>query len=139
MIYGLSPVDPELADTSALRPVLRRVVTRLIQVTSDDGLPVMGVVPFGRADGNRAPADGRGAHYLIDGNPAPVLRVSLEHAVIDLSAVAMSKVGGEVVIIGRSADAEVGLMDVAAWQGGSTNDVLMALNERLPTIPVTGT
>ena len=147
LIYGLSPVEPGLASPTGLRPVLARISTRLIQVSpwAGDRSPefasrhaarvrsTTGVVPFGRVDGNRAPRPGQDAHMLIGGVKAPVLGVSLEHAVIDLSDVARPAVGQEVVVLGESEGARIALDDLAHWQGVGVNDVLMSLNGRMPS------
>ena len=69
---------------------------------------------------------------LIGGVKAPVLGVSLEHAVIDLSDVPRPAVGQEVVVLGESEGARIALEDVAHWQGVGVNDVLMSLNGRVP-------
>ena len=142
MLYGLSPVSPGLADTSALRPVMTRIQSCLIQVSrGDTGYQSQGaervggdtgVVPFGRVDGNRAPIVGVDAHVLVDGVKAPILSVSLEHAVVDLSAVSRPCVGQTVVVLGRSGDAVIAIEDIARWQGVGVNDVLMVLNDRVP-------
>jgi alanine racemase len=146
LIYGLSPVEPGLASPTGLRPVLARISTRLIQVSpwAADRSPefasrhaarvrsTTGVVPFGRVDGNRAPRPGQDAHMLIGGVKAPVLGVSLEHAVIDLSEVPQPAVEQEVVVLGESNGARIALEDVAHWQGVGVNDVLMSLNGRVP-------
>ncbi|MGI9476696.1 MAG: alanine racemase, partial [Hyphomicrobiaceae bacterium] len=140
-LYGLSPLDPGLADTAALRPVMKRIQTQLIQVSPNASPSVggygrlangiLGVVPFGRVDGNRAPIDGSGAHMLVNGIEAPVLGVSLEHAVLDLSAVPQPAVGDTVTLLGRCGDGAIALEDIARWQGVGVNDVLMAFNDRI--------
>lgn len=146
LLYGLSPVEPGLASPTGLRPVLARISTRLIQVSpwAADRSPefasrhaervrrTSGVVPFGRVDGNRAPRPGQDAYMLIDGVKAPVLAVSLEHAVIDLSNVPHPAVGQEVVVLGESGGERIALEDIARWQGAVVNDVLMSLNARVP-------
>jgi len=146
LLYGLSPVAPDLAAATGLTPVLARISTRLIQVSPLDGdrspqtasryadrvRSTTGVVPFGRVDGNRAPRPGHDAHMLIAGVRAPVLGVSLEHAVIDLSDVPQPAVGQEVVVLGESGGARITLDDLARWQGVGVNDVLMSINGRLP-------
>lgn len=146
LLYGLAPVNPGLADTSALRPVMACVRTCIIQVSPAalDRTPgcesryaglvtgATGVVPFGRVDGNRAPIAGKGAHMLVDGVKAPILGVSLEHAVLDLSALPRPAVGREVVVLGRSGQSMITVADIARWQGVGANDVLMSLNERVP-------
>lgn len=146
LLYGLAPIAQDLAPRTGLQPVLARLATRLIQVSpsASDRTPgyegrhaaevrsTTGVVPFGRVDGNRAPIAGRGAHMLIDGLRAPILAVSLEHAVLDLSDIPDPIVGHEVVVIGASGAARITIEDVAGWQGVGVNDVLMSLNARVP-------
>jgi alanine racemase len=149
LLFGLSPLVPGIADTSALRPVMTGIQTRLIQVSAkasqiSGGYGVRlangatGVVPFGRVDGNRAPIDGAGAHMLIDGARAPILGVSLEHAVLDLASVPHPAVGDAVTVMGRSNGSNIALEDIAAWQGIGVNDVLMAFNHRIAQTTVTG-
>jgi alanine racemase len=146
LLYGLSPVDAGLVSLPGLRPVLARIGTRLIQVSpwAADRKPgfegryaarvrsTTGVVPFGRVDGNRAPLSGRGAHMLIGGIVAPILGVSLEHAVLDLSDVPAPHVGQEVVVLGENGGHRIDVEDIARWQGVGVNDLLMSLNGRLP-------
>lgn len=146
LIHGLSPVEPNVGSARGLRPVLARISTRLIQVSpwaADRSAgfasryavrvrSTTGVVPFGRVDGNRAPLAGQDAHMLIGNVKAPILGVSLEHAVIDLSEVPDPEVGREVTVLGGSAEARITLEDLARWQGMGVNDVLMSLNGRIP-------
>jgi len=116
--------------------------TRLIQVSTNNTAHegryatrvkgATGVVPFGRVDGHRAPVEGTGAHMLVGGVKAPILSVSLEHTVLDLSAVTGATVGQTVIVLGRSGNCAIAIEDVAGWQGVTVNDVLMALNNRLP-------
>ena len=117
LLYGLSPVRSELADRSALRPVLSRISTRLIQTSDGGASGARGVVPFGRVDGHRAPVEGSRAHMLIDGVKAPILSVSLEHTVLDLSTIPKVAVGDPVVVLGRSGDRAIAIEDIALWQG----------------------
>lgn len=145
ILYGKSPVPNDLVDTSAFRPVMHAVRSRLIHVSPDaaDRTPgfagryaervtgATGVIPFGRADGNRAPLPGRKAYMLIAGKRALVLGVSSEHAVIDLSAIPDARVGDEVTVMGRSGSEEITLNDLAAWQGTTGSDILLMLSNRL--------
>ena len=146
LLYGLAPIERGLTSLPDLQPVMASIRTRLIQVspTAADRTPgyegryasrvrsTTGVVPFGRVDGHRAPLQGSGSHMLIDGVKAPILGVSLEHTVLDLSDVPDPKVGGEVVVIGQSNGAHIALEDIAGWQGIGVNDVLMSFNGRVP-------
>jgi alanine racemase len=73
---------------------------------------------------------------LVDGIKAPVLGVSLEHSVIDLSDAPHSAVGQDVVVLGQSGGARIALEDIARWQGAGVNDVLMSMNGRVPTLVI---
>jgi alanine racemase len=140
-LYGLSPLVPGIADTSALRPVMTGIQTRLIQVSPNAsqfgggygrlGYGALGVVPFGRVDGHRAPIEGSGAFMLVNNVKAPILGVSLEHAVLDLAEVPHPAVGDPVTVMGQSGDSNIALEDIARWQGIGVNDVLMAFNDRI--------
>lgn len=146
LIYGLSPVDRSVGFSVGLKPVLARISTRLIQVSPWAGdrsiefasryatrvRSTTGVVPFGRVDGNRAPLLGQDAHMLINSVKVPILGVSLEHAVVDLSDVPDPKVGQKVIALGESGFTRITLEDMARWQGVGVNDVLMSLNGRIP-------
>jgi alanine racemase len=148
LLYGLAPTDPGLADLPGLRPVMASVRTRLIQISpfASDRTPgfegryasrvrsTTGVVPFGRVDGNRAPLQGSGAFMLVDGITAPILGVSLEHTVLDLSDVPAPVVGQHVVVLGESGHARITVENIAKWQGMGVNDVLMSLNGRVPQV-----
>jgi alanine racemase len=117
LLYGMT------GEAAGATPVMRAIRSRLIHITSSsaDRGPAYdtrfaakatgptGVVPFGRVDGNRMPVAGSGAHMLVGGRKAPILSVSLEHAVIDLSAVPDAAPGTEVVILGRSGAARISL------------------------------
>ncbi len=148
LLYGLAPIDQGLVDLPDLRPVMASVRTRVIQVspTAADRTrdfegryasrvrSTMGVVPFGRVDGHRAPLPDSGAHMLIGGVKAPILGVSLEHTMLDLSDVPDPEVGREVIVLGHSIGARITLEDVARWQGIGVNDILMSLNGRIPQV-----
>lgn len=141
LLYGLSPVDAGVARAAAFRPVMAAIRTRLIQVSHHTARVgryagrvsgPTGVVPFGRLDGNRMPRPESGAHMLVGGRRAPILGVSLEHCVLDLSEAPEARVGDEVVVLGDSRGLRISLDDMARWQGAGTNDVLMSVNGRLP-------
>ena len=150
LLYGKSPLPAEMVDASAFRPVLKSVRSRLIHITYDaaDRTPGLhgryafrvkgatGVVPFGRADGNRAALPGHSAYMLVKGMRAPVLGVSSEHAVLDLSDVPDPQIGEEVTILGESGGASISLLDLAAWQGTTGSDILLMLSGRMPRIHI---
>ena len=148
LLYGVPSVAPAVADTSAFRPVLRAIRSRLIHAGPPKagmrGLPAretparIGVIPLGLADGYRPVAAGRAAHALVDGARAPIRGVSLEHITLDLSARPDAGVGEEVVLLGESGDESITLGDLAEWQGTRLHHVLMAFDGRLPARYVDG-
>ena len=69
---------------------------------------------------------------LVRGHRAPILAVSLEHLVLDLSDVEDAAVGDTVRLLGGEGDAAIGLDELAAWFGVTPLDTVMALSDRLP-------
>jgi alanine racemase len=148
ILYGKAPLPQELADSSKFQPVLKSVRTQLIHVSPSaaertSGLHsrfafqvsgATGVVPFGRADGNRAATVGQVAHMIVRGIKCPVLGVSSEMAVVDLSQVTNPEIGEEVTILGENMGEIITLADLAKWQGTGMNDVLLMMNGRMPRV-----
>lgn len=146
-LYGLPAAAADVADGSAFRPVLRSVKTRLIQVTPSSiprqagiggaiSLPagsVTGVAPFGRTDGYRAPQPGARAAVLVRGRRVTVRGVSLEHTTLDLTGVDAA-VGDEVVVLGQQEAGTIAAAEIAAWQGASADDVVLAFDRRMPRV-----
>lgn len=142
LLYGVPSIAPSVADTSAFRPVLRSIRSRLIHAGPPKagmrGLPErdtpsrIGVIPVGLADGYRPTAAGQTAHALVAGARVPVRGVSLEHITLDLSGRPTAGVGDEVVLLGESGGESITLADLAEWQGTRLHHVLMAFDRRLP-------
>ena len=142
LLYGVPSVSPSVADTSAFRPVLRSIRSRLIHAGPPKagmrGLPEretpsrIGVIPLGLADGYRPAAAGRTACALVDGARVPIRGVSLEHITLDLSERPAAGVGDEVVLLGESGSESISLADLAEWQGTRLHHVLMTFDGRLP-------
>jgi alanine racemase len=148
LLYGLSPFAEPTADTSGLRKVLTSLRTRLIHI----GEPVepntespsvgagygidrtlrRGIVPVGFFQGYRLPA--RGAFMLCGGVRVPVMRVSLEHAMLDLSEVSSAAVGDEVVIVGEQGDERIDIEEIAEWRDERTVYSTISLCERATSV-----
>lgn len=115
MLYGM--VEPPWDTISGLRPVLRAVKSRVIQVRDlpEDSMVGYGdnpgmsrpkrtaVIAFGFKDGlPRLPAGGT---VLIRGRRLPVVGArSTEHTIVDTSSLPEVAVGDEVVLLGSSGD-----------------------------------
>ena len=142
LLYGVPSTAPSVADTSAFRPMLRSIRSRIIHAGPPKagmrGLPErdtpsrIGVIPLGLADGYRPAAPGCAPCALVDGARVPIRGVSLEHITLDLSARPAATVGDEVVLVGTSGGESIGLADLAQWQGTRLHHVLMAFDGRLP-------
>ena len=147
LLYGLSPfADASVADLSAYRPVLTEIGSRLIQVSDHpQGSDVAiggsyglrrgrrtGVTPIGVAQGLVRPVAGSRPQALIRGRRPPILAVSLEHMVLDLTDAEGAATGDAVRLLGGDGEATIGLDELAAWFGMTALDTVMALSGRLP-------
>ena len=146
LLYGLSAVNPDLAQIDPFRPVLTAIKAQLIHIGKfSDGSTLKeggyhtvrqssrtGVVPLGLYDGYRKPQDGSQASVLINGKRRPVLGVSLEHLTFDLLDDETLKVGDAVTVLGADGGDEITLDEMANWQGTGLNDLLMNFDRRLP-------
>lgn len=143
--YGLSPYGEDgIADLSRLRPVVRSLKTRLIQVAhhgqgSDLGVAELyglktgrtaGVVPLGLSSGFLRTNRERPAQVLVGGRRAPIIAVSLEHMTIDLDDVEDARTGDTVTLVGRDGDDEITLGEAAGWHGRRPLEVLQMLAGR---------
>ena len=88
----------------------------------------LGALPIGYSSSFLVPKAGQ--KVRVAGHEAPVLSVSLEHAVVDLTDVAGARVGAPVCLL--ASDAAVGptLADVASQQGRTALEVLVSLTGR---------
>ena len=147
LLYGLSPfADASIADLSAFQPVLTEIGSRLIQVSDHpQGSDIAiggsyglrqgrrtGVAPIGVAQGLVRPVAGSRPQALLRGRRAPILAVSLEHMVLDLTDVEGVAAGDSVRLLGGDGEAAIGLDELAAWFGMTALDTVMALSGRLP-------
>ena len=66
----------------------------------------------------------------MEGRDAPVLSVSLEHAVVDVSEVEGARAGAPVYLLASEPAAGPSLAEVAARQGRSPLEVLVSLTGR---------
>lgn len=148
LLYGKSPLDGAFDGEAEFRPVLSAVRSRLIHISREladsryagrlSGQGPTGVVPFGRCDGHRPVMPGNMARMLLRGRLVPVLGISLEHAVLDLSGIEQPQIGEVVTILGADGSGRITLDDIASWQGVTESDVLLALDGRVPRAPAAG-
>lgn len=148
ILFGKNSLPDNMVDFSKFRPLLSAVKTKVVHVTADaaDRTPrkalrysnvvtgATGVIPFGRKDGHPVAAAGKSSFAIVKGVKAPVLSVSSEQAVLDLSAVPNPRIGDEVTILGKDGNLSITLPDLALWQGSSMNDILLMMRGRLPLV-----
>lgn len=145
LLFGLNP-GPDVLDADVeFEQVLRAVKTQLVQVTryktsARVGLNghyslrqggIVGVVPFGRGDGYRVSRNAD-AYMLVNGARAPVIGASLEHSILDVSAVERAAIGDLVTVLGVDGDERIGIEDLALWGTVKPLDVLLGFDGRLP-------
>ena len=129
-----------------LQPTLRALTTRVIALkellprerfAEVAPFPVtapmrLGVIPMGSADGLLWLHAGR---VLVRGRSAPLVGApSLEHTRIDLTGVPDTRVGDEVVIIGRQGEAEITLAEVARRAGIGLHHIATTVGPRVARI-----
>jgi alanine racemase len=145
LLYGLSPVSSEVAAFDGFRPVFLRLTGHLIHVAHHNPgnttsllsqyqtahATATGVIAFGLGDGMRRPMNGATIRVLVRGQPVPVVGTSLEHTIVDLSAVDSPQVGDEAVFVGRMGNREITLEDWAEWFGCSPLEVIINFSGRV--------
>ena len=144
MLYGIT--FPGETSPIPLQPTLGALTTRVIALKEllprerfADVAPFpvtapmrLGVVPMGSADGLLWLHAGR---VLVRGRSAPVVGApSLEHTRIDLTGVPDTRVGDEVVIIGRQGEAEITLAEVARRAGIGLHHIATTVGPRVARI-----
>jgi alanine racemase len=149
LLYGLQPAWTSDAAHPAEPPVVRGLRAALVELTTMVGslrsVPpgtrfgpggvriggertMVGVLPVGFSNSIllRKP----GQHVYVAGRPAPVLSVSLEHTVIDVSDVPGVVERTPVQLLARDPARGPSLEAVAQTQGRATVEVLVALTGR---------
>ena len=144
MLYGIT--FPGETSPIPLQPTLRALTTRVIALKEllprerfADVAPFpvtapmrLGVVPMGSADGLLWLHAGR---VLVRGRSAPLVGApSLEHTRIDLTGVPDTRVGDEVVIIGRQGEAEITVAEVARHAGIGLHHIATTVGPRVARV-----
>jgi alanine racemase len=142
-LYGLSPFNMDQHVEDPTSPVMHAIKARLIQVRpiSDNvsqtdegpyganlaGVVRTGILPIGKANGLRQPVRGVMATALVAGRPAPILSITLEYTVIDLSGHPKTAVGDIVTLLGNDGEAQLELDEVAKHQNCSPLDFCIGI------------
>jgi alanine racemase len=96
-------------------------------------------LPVGYADGYSRRFSNR-AQVLVRGQRAPVVgRVCMDLCMLDVTDVAGTMLGDEVVLLGRQGAEEVGAVEVAGWMDSIPYEVLCGIGARVPREAVRAT
>ena len=139
LIYGLLPPVP-LRSSLSLRPALRAVTSKLVQVKTVtrseflDSAPFqpshglrIGIIPLGRGDGLASFCSGE---VLVRGERCRILgNLSLEHCRVDLARSPEAAVGDEVVIIGQQCADQITLDEVREARGLDSVGVVTSIRD----------
>lgn len=131
LMFGLCPVTGERAETMGFRKALRGLHARLIHVgrrevgddligSGPDGATearTVGVILFGMDNGYRSARGAEPAQMLVRGRLCPVLAVSAEYTVVDVTGVPGAAVGDVVTIVGEAGGTTIAVEDVAEQLG----------------------
>lgn len=144
-LFGL--LEGEWATRIEMRPVVSRIVSRILQVKSFAAGETVGylggatlsearrlaVFPMGFGDGfNHLPPLGEA---IIAGRRVPLLtRRGIEHMVIDVTSVPEAAAGAEVVLLGRQGAAEITAAELCQWVSLPMLELLPRLARTLPRV-----
>ncbi len=129
LLYGLCPITGRRAEELGLRKALRSLRAGLIHVAGPSASRT-GVILFGIDNGYGR--SGGTAVVVCRGVRCPVLSVTAEYTVLDLSAVAGAAIGDEVTIVGEQDGEAIAVEDVAAATGAPSAGYWMMGLRKVP-------
>ncbi len=145
-LYGLDP-SPDVRLPEGFRPALS-FKTQVAQVKvvpegecisygctyTTERPTLIATLPVGYADGFRRAPSTWGS-VLIHGQEAPIIgRVCMDQCMVDVSHIPQTRVGDEVVLIGRQGDATLTAEEVARRLGTINYEVVSAILARVPRV-----
>ncbi len=145
-IYGLHP-SPAVRLPDSFRPALsfKTQVSQVKWLPAGEGISygstyvttrptLVAVLPVGYADGFRRAPTTWGS-VLIHGQQAPILgRVCMDQCMIDVTHIPQTRMGDEVVLIGRQGEATLTAEEVAERLGTINYEVVSEILARVPRV-----
>lgn len=145
-IYGLDP-SPEVRIPAEFRPALafKTQVAQVKMVPAGECISYgctftterttrIAVLPVGYADGFRRSPNNWGS-VLLHGQEAPILgRVCMDQCMIDVTDIPQTRMGDEVVLIGRQGEATLTAEQVAERLGTINYEVVAEILARVPRV-----
>lgn len=117
LTFGLHPMTGARAEHDGFRKALRSLRAQIIHIGDRPDGTTTGVILLGMDNGYRRGPTATEAHMLCKGVRCPVMGVSAEYTVIDVSAVPSPAVGDTVTVIGTDGESELAAEDVALHLG----------------------
>ncbi|GCF06579.1 alanine racemase [Dictyobacter arantiisoli] len=145
-IYGLEP-SPDVHLPEGFRAALsfKTQVSQVKWIPTGEGISygstyittrptLVAILPVGYADGFRRSPYNWGS-VLIHGQEAPLLgRVCMDQCTVDVTNIPQTRMGDEVILIGRQGDAELSAETVATRLGTLNYEVVSELLARVPRV-----
>ncbi len=145
-IYGLQP-SPTVHLPDSFRPALsfKTQVSQVKWLSAGEGISYgsiyvttrpthIAVLPVGYADGFRRAPTTWGS-VLIHGQEAPILgRVCMDQCMVDVTNIPQTRMGDEVVLIGRQGEATLTAEQVAEHLGTINYEVVSEILARVPRV-----
>ncbi len=145
-IYGLHP-SPAVRLPDSFRPALsfKTQVSQVKWLPAGEGISygstyvttrptLVAVLPVGYADGFRRAPTTWGS-VLIHGQQAPILgRVCMDQCMVDVTHIPQTRMGDEVVLIGRQGEATLTAEEVAERLGTINYEVVSEILARVPRV-----
>lgn len=143
---GLGRFGPDDEIASHFQPVHKTIRTRIIDVRryADDASvgtsgkvdlkagAVLGTIPIGLHEGYRAGTAGQTPYMLVGGKRVPVISVTQEYCVLDLTRHPSAVVGDEVIALGEDGEDRIAIEEMAMWQGRTPLQVAMSMDLAMP-------
>lgn len=145
--YGLYPSDDVKKDSLDLMPVmaLKSHISFIKEV--DKGTPigygrtyvaperrVIATIPVGYADGYLR-AMKNGGRVIINGKYAPITgRICMDQFMVDITEIDNTKIGDEVIIMGKKDGLEITADEIASIMGTINYEVVCLVSRRVPRV-----
>jgi alanine racemase len=145
-LYGLQP-SPAVHFSNSFRPALsfKTQVSQVKWLPAGEGISygsiyvttrptLIAVLPVGYADGFRRAPTTWGT-VLIHGQEAPILgRICMDQCMIDVTHIPQTRMGDEVVLIGRQGETTLTAEQVAERLGTINYEVVSEILARVPRV-----
>ncbi len=146
LLYGLYP-SLETSESIEVKPAMSLKSKVIFIKEVEKGTPIsygqtyiaekktkIATIPLGYADGYSRLLSNKG-EVLIRGKRAKVVgRVCMDAFMVDVSDIPETKVGDEVVVMGRQGDDEITAHDLGKWTGTFAYEIMTRMGKRLPVV-----